>query len=321
MMNCAEPDIKVYAGPSSQDLARRIVKYLRMDLSSVDVVKFADGETFIKTNESVRGSRVFVVQSTSKPVNENIMDLLIFIDSLKRASAEEIIVVIPYYGYARQDRTATSREPITAKLVANLLTKAGATRVVCMDLHAKQVQGFFDIPADHMEALPIFVNYFMKYKFDPDEVVVVSPNAGGLKRARGVADWLHTSLAIIDKRDDDNGKSEIVGIIGDVKGKKAILVDDIINTATTICGAASELLKEGATEIYACATHGVFSEQAVELLKNTPFTEVIITDTIEIPENKKFDKLTILSTDNLFAETIKRIASDQSISNLFIRKE
>ena len=190
-----------------------------------------------------------------------------------------------------------------------------------MDLHAKQVQGFFDIPADHMEALPIFVNYFMKYNFDPDEVVVVSPNAGGLKRARGVADWLHTSLAIIDKRDDDNGKAEIVGIIGDVKGKKAILVDDIINTATTICGAANELLKEGATEIYACATHGIFSEQAVELLKNTPFTEVIITDTIEIPENKKFDKLTILSTDTLFAETIKRISSDQSISDLFIRKE
>ena len=243
------------------------------------------------------------------------------IDALKRASAYKITAVIPYYGYARQDRTATSREPITAKLVANLLTKAGATRVVCMDLHAKQVQGFFDIPADHMEALPIFVNYFMKYKFDPDEVVVVSPNAGGLKRARGVADWLHTSLAIIDKRDDDNGKSELVGIIGDVKGKKAILVDDIINTATTICGAANELLKEGATEIYACATHGIFSEQAVEVLKNTPFTEVIITDTIEIPENKKFDKLTILSTDTLFAETIKRISSDQSISDLFIRKE
>ncbi|MBP7101328.1 MAG: ribose-phosphate pyrophosphokinase [Leptotrichiaceae bacterium] len=313
--------VKIFAGSSSKKLASRITEKLETSLSEVQINHFADGEVCIKPESSVRGCKAFLINSTSEPVNESIMELLIMIDALKRASAYKITAVIPYYGYARQDRTATSREPITAKLVANLLTKAGATRVVCMDLHAKQVQGFFDIPADHMEALPIFVNYFMKYKFDPDEVVVVSPNAGGLKRARGVADWLHTSLAIIDKRDDDNGKAEIVGIIGDVKGKKAILVDDIINTATTICGAANELLKEGATEIYACATHGIFSEQAVELLKNTPFTEVIITDTIEIPENKKFDKLTILSTDTLFAETIKRISSDQSISDLFIRKE
>ena len=313
--------VKIFAGSSSKKLASRITEKLETNLSEVQITHFADGEVYVKPESSVRGCKAFLINSTSEPVNESIMELLIMIDALKRASAYKITAVIPYYGYARQDRTATSREPITAKLVANLLTKAGATRVVCMDLHAKQVQGFFDIPADHMEALPIFVNYFMKYKFDPDEVVVVSPNAGGLKRARGVADWLHTSLAIIDKRDDDNGKSEIVGIIGDVKGKKAILVDDIINTATTICGAANELLKEGATEIYACATHGIFSEQAVEVLKNTPFTEVIITDTIEIPENKKFDKLTILSTDTLFAETIKRISSDQSISDLFIRKE
>ena len=313
--------VKIFAGSSSKKLASRITEKLETNLSEVQITHFADGEVYVKPESSVRGCKAFLINSTSEPVNESIMELLIMIDALKRASAYKITAVIPYYGYARQDRTATSREPITAKLVANLLTKAGATRVVCMDLHAKQVQGFFDIPADHMEALPIFVNYFMKYKFDPDEVVVVSPNAGGLKRARGVADWLHTSLAIIDKRDDDNGKAEIVGIIGDVKGKKAILVDDIINTATTICGAANELLKEGATEIYACATHGIFSEQAVEVLKNTPFTEVIITDTIEIPENKKFDKLTILSTDTLFAETIKRISSDQSISDLFIRKE
>ena len=313
--------VKIFAGSSSKKLASRISEKLETNLSEVQITHFADGEVYVKPESSVRGCKAFLINSTSEPVNESIMELLIMIDALKRASADKITAVIPYYGYARQDRTATSREPITAKLVANLLTEAGATRVVCMDLHAKQVQGFFDIPADHMEALPIFVKYFMKYNFDPDEVVVVSPNAGGLKRARGVADWLHTSLAIIDKRDDDDGEAEIVGVIGDVKGKKAILVDDIINTATTICGAASELLKEGATEIYACATHGVFSEQAVELLKNTPFTEVIITDTIEIPENKKFDKLTILSTDNLFAETIKRIASDQSISNLFIRKE
>ena len=210
MMNCAEPDIKVYAGPSSQDLARRIVKYLRMDLSSVDVVKFADGETFIKTNESVRGSRVFVVQSTSKPVNENIMDLLIFIDSLKRASAEEIIVVIPYYGYARQDRKASPREPITSKLVANLLTTAGATRVVTMDLHARQIQGFFDIPVDHIEALPVLAKYLIKNKFDDGNTVVVSPDVGGVKRARGLANWLHAPLAIIDKRRAKANVSEVI---------------------------------------------------------------------------------------------------------------
>ncbi|MBP6103246.1 MAG: ribose-phosphate pyrophosphokinase [Leptotrichiaceae bacterium] len=317
MMNCAEPDIKVYAGPSSQDLARRIVKYLRMDLSSVDVVKFADGETFIKTNESVRGSRVFVVQSTSKPVNENIMDLLIFIDSLKRASAEEIIVVIPYYGYARQDRKASPREPITSKLVANLLTTAGATRVVTMDLHARQIQGFFDIPVDHIEALPVLAKYLIKNKFDDGNTVVVSPDVGGVKRARGLANWLHAPLAIIDKRRAKANVSEVMNLIGDVKGKRAILIDDMIDTAGTICNAAVALKEAGATEVYACATHAVFSEPAVDRLKESPFSEVIVTDSIELPEDKKFDKLTILSTSKMFAEIIKRIYSNEAISDLF----
>ena len=317
MMNCAEPDIKVYAGPSSQDLARRIVKYLRMDLSSVDVVKFADGETFIKTNESVRGSRVFVVQSTSKPVNENIMDLLIFIDSLKRASAEEIIVVIPYYGYARQDRKASPREPITSKLVANLLTTAGATRVVTMDLHARQIQGFFDIPVDHIEALPVLAKYLIKNKFDDGNTVVVSPDVGGVKRARGLANWLHAPLAIIDKRRAKANVSEVMNLIGDVKGKRAILIDDMIDTAGTICNAAVALKEAGATEVYACATHAVFSEPAVDRLKESPFSEVIVTDSIELPEDKKFDKLTILSTSKMFAETIKRVVTREAISDLF----
>ena len=316
-MNCAEPDIKVYAGPSSQDLARRIVKYLRMDLSSVDVVKFADGETFIKTNESVRGSRVFVVQSTSKPVNENIMDLLIFIDSLRRASAQEIIAVIPYYGYARQDRKASPREPITSKLVANLLTTAGATRVVTMDLHARQIQGFFDIPVDHIEALPVLAKYLIKNKFDDGNTVVVSPDVGGVKRARGLANWLHSPLAIIDKRRAKANVSEVMNLIGDVKGKRAILIDDMIDTAGTICNAAVALKEAGATEVYACATHAVFSEPAVERLKESPFSEVIVTDSIELPENKKFDKLTILSTSKMFAEIIKRIYSNEAISDLF----
>ena len=317
MMNCAEPDIKVYAGPSSQDLARRIVKYLRMDLSSVDVVKFADGETFIKTNESVRGSRVFVVQSTSKPVNENIMDLLIFIDSLKRASAEEIIVVIPYYGYARQDRKASPREPITSKLVANLLTVAGATRVVTMDLHARQIQGFFDIPVDHMEALPILAKHFIKYGFSPEETVVVSPDVGGVKRARSLAKWLHSPLAIIDKRRAKANVSEVMNIIGDVKGKKAILIDDMIDTAGTICNAAAALKEKGAIEVYGCATHAIFSGPAVERLKESAFSEIVVTDTVELPEDKIFDKLRVLSTSKMFAETIKRVVVSEAISDLF----
>lgn len=320
-MGITKERIRLFAGSLSRKLAEKIAEKLEMKLSEVQITHFADGEVYVKPEKSVRGCKAFIVNSTSEPVNESIMELLIMIDALKRASAERIVAVIPYYGYARQDRTATSREPVTAKLVANLLTEAGATRVVCMDLHAKQVQGFFDIPVDHMEALPIFVNHFNKYNFNPDEVVIVSPNAGGLKWARGMADWLHTSMAIIDSREDDNGNSRIVGIIGEVKGKRAILLDDMINTAETICEAADALLEENVIEIYACATHGIFSEGATERLKNAPFKEVVITDTIELPKEKKFDNLTILSTDKLFAETIKRITEDRSVSDLFIRKE
>ena len=313
--------MKIFAGSSSRKLAKKIAEKLEIELSGVQTTRFADGEIYVKPERSVRGCKVFIINSTSEPVNESIMELLIMTDALRRASAERIVAVIPYYGYARQDRIATTREPITAKLVANLLTEAGATRVVCMDFHARQVQGFFDIPADHMEALPIFVSYFKKYNFAPEEVVVVSPNAGGLKWARGLADWLHTSMAIIDRRDDDKGKSEIAGIIGEVKGKRAIVIDDMINTGKTMCEAAEMLLKEGVIEIYCCATHGIFSEDAVERLKEAPFKEVVITDTIEEPENRKFDNLTILSTDSLFAETIKRITEDRSVSDLFIQKE
>ncbi len=310
-------DIKIYAGTSSKDLANRIVKHLGRDLCGAELIKFADGETFIKTAESVRGSRVFVIQSTSKPVNENIMDLLIFIDSLKRASAGEIIAVIPYYGYARQDRKASPREPITSKLVANLLTTAGATRVVTMDLHARQIQGFFDIPVDHIEALPVLAKYLLKNKFDDGNTVVVSPDVGGVKRARGLANWLHAPLAIIDKRRAKANVSEVMNIIGDVKGKRAILIDDIIDTAGTICNAAHALKEKGAIEVYACASHAVFSDPAIERLKEAPFTEVIVTDSIELPEDKKFENLTILSTSKMFSEVIKRIYSNEAISDLF----
>lgn len=312
-----EKDFQIYAGSSSKVLARKIAEKIGVELGSVDLIKFADGETFAKVNQSVRGRKVFIIQSTSKPVNESIMELLIFMDSLKRASAKEIIPVIPYYGYARQDRKASPREPITSKLVANLLTTAGATRVVTMDLHARQIQGFFDIPVDHIEALPVLAKYLIKNKFDDGNTVVVSPDVGGVKRARGLANWLHAPLAIIDKRRAKANVSEVMNLIGDVKGKRAILIDDMIDTAGTICNAAVALKEAGATEVYACATHAVFSEPAVDRLKESPFSEVIVTDSIELPEDKKFDKLTILSTSKMFAEIIKRIYSNEAISDLF----
>lgn len=309
--------VKVFAGSSSRKLAEKIAKYLKIDLSSAQIVNFADGETFAKSNESVRGSKVFIIQSTSKPVNESIMELLIFIDALRRSSAQEIIAVIPYYGYARQDRKASPREPITSKLVANLLTVAGATRVVTMDLHARQIQGFFDIPVDHMEALPILAKHFISSGFCEEDTVVVSPDVGGVKRARGLAKWLHTPLAIIDKRRAKANVSEVVNIIGDVKGKKAIIIDDMIDTAGTICNAGKALIEKGATEVYCCATHAVFSGPAIDRLKNSAFTEVVVTDTIELDEDQMFDKLKVLSTSKMFAETIKRVVTGEAISDLF----
>ena len=316
-METSSEQIKIFAGSSNKELAEKIVQHLDMKLTSVQLIKFADGEIFIKPNESVRGCKAFIIQSTSGPVNENIMELLIFIDALKRSSAKEIIAVIPYYGYARQDRKASPREPITSKLVANLLTVAGATRVITMDLHARQIQGFFDIPVDHMEALPILAKHFIKYGFTPEDTVVVSPDVGGVKRARGLANWLHTPLAIIDKRRAKANVSEVMNIIGDVKGKKAILIDDMIDTAGTICNAAEALIEKGAVEVYACATHAVFSGPALERLKKSAFTRVVITDSIYLPEEQRFDKLRILSTSKMFAETIKRITTSEPISNLF----
>ena len=302
--------IRIFAGSASTDLAEKIAKYLEIDLAPLQMRRFSDGEIFIKSEESVRGCKVFIIQSTSRPVNESIMELLIFIDALRRASAEEIIAVIPYYGYARQDRKASPREPITSKLVANLLTVAGATRVVTMDLHARQIQGFFDIPVDHMEALPILAKHFIKYGFTPEDTVVVSPDVGGVKRARGFANWLHTPLAIIDKRRAKANVSEVMNIIGDVKGKKAILIDDMIDTAQA-------LLEKGAVQVYACATHAIFSGPALERLKNSAFTRVVVTDSIYLPEEQRFEKLRILSASKMFAETIKRITTSEPISNLF----
>ena len=316
-METSSEQIKIFAGSSSKALAEKIAQHLEMKLSSVQLIRFADGEIFVKPHESVRGCKVFVVQSTSGPVNENIMELLIFIDALRRSSAKEIVAVIPYYGYARQDRKASPREPITSKLIANLLTVAGATRVITMDLHARQIQGFFDIPVDHMEALPILAKHFINYGFHPEDTVVVSPDVGGVKRARGLARWLHTPLAIIDKRKPKANESEVMNIIGDVQGKKAIIIDDMIDTAGTICNAAKALKEKGAVEVYACAIHAIFSGPAIERLKNAPLNKIVVTDSIELPEEKIFDKLRILTTSKMFAETIKRIYWNEAISDLF----
>ncbi|MDK9580550.1 ribose-phosphate pyrophosphokinase [Sneathia sanguinegens] len=312
-----EHEIKIFAGTSSFKLANKIADKLGTKLGDRDIIKFADGEFFAKANCTVRGCKVFIIQSTSKPVNENIMELLVFIDSLKRASASEIIAVMPYYGYARQDRKASPREPITSKLIADLLTTAGATRVVTMDLHAKQIQGFFNIPVDHMEALPIFAKYFINQGFTNENTVVVSPDVGGVKRARNLATWLHMPLAIIDKRRPQANVCEVMNIIGNVKGKRAILIDDIIDTAGTICNAAKALKEAGATEVFACATHAVFSGEAVQRLKNSEFTKVIVTDSIQLNDDQLFDKLKIVSASTMFAETIHRIYNEEPISDLF----
>ena len=317
MEHYSDPNLKIFALSSNRPLAAKIAEEIGLELGQVSVTQFSDGEIKINIDESVRGCHVYIVQSTSYPVNDNLMELLIMVDALRRASAKTINIVIPYYGYARQDRKAQSREPITAKLVANMITQAGADRVLTLDLHAAQIQGFFDIPVDHMEALPILAKHFIKYGFSPEDTVVVSPDVGGVKRARGLANWLHTPLAIIDKRRAKANVSEVMNIIGDVKGKKAILIDDMIDTAGTICNAAQALIDKGATEVYGCATHAVFSGLAIERLKNSAFTEVVVTDSIELPEDKIFDKLRILTASKMFAEIIKRIATNEAISDLF----
>lgn len=308
---------KIFAGTSSKKLATKISDILKVPLSPIELKKFADGEIYVKLEESTRGDITFVINSTSEPVNESIMELLVIVDALKRASANKIVVVMPYYGYARQDRTATPREPITAKLMANLLVKAGATRVVCMDLHAKQVQGFYDIPADHMEALTIFADYFEQKKFDKENLVIVSPNAGSVTRSRTLAEWIGGTLAIIDKRDQGYDDIKELGLIGDVRNKTVILLDDMITTGKTMVRASKTVLDHGAREVYACATHGIFSKNAVQLLNDANFKEIIISDTIENEKNSQIKNLTVISTDKLFAETIKRIANYKSISDLF----
>lgn len=310
-------EVKIFSGTSNVELAEKIARKLDLNLGKAEIVRFKDGEIYVRVDETVRGRDVFVIQPTSGPVNENLMELLIFIDALKRASAKTINILIPYYGYARQERKSSPREPITAKLVANLLTVAGADRIVTMDLHADQIQGFYDIPLDHLQALPLLAKYFLNKGFSGDETVVVSPDIGGVKRARKLAEWLDCKIAIIDKRRPKPNLSEVMNLIGDVEGKRAIFIDDMIDTAGTITNGVDAIMKRGAKESYICCSHAILSGPAVERLENCPVKEVIVTDSIKLSESKKIDKIKVISIDRLFAETIKRIVTHKSVSELF----
>lgn len=314
-------NVKIFCGTSNEELAEKIAKACGLSLGVRHVVRFEDGEIYVRIDETVRGRDVFLIQSTSNPVNENLMETLVFIDAFKRASARSITVVMPYFGYARQDRKSSPREPITSKLVANLLTTAGASRVVTMDLHADQIQGFFDIPVDHMQALPLLAKYFKNKGLTGDDVVVVSPDIGGVKRARKLAEWLDCKIAIIDKRRPKPNMSEVMNLIGDVEGKTAIFIDDMIDTAGTITGGADAILKRGAKEAYACCSHGIFSGPAIERIKASSLKEVVITDSLKQRDDKKIDKIVVLSSENIFAEAITRIVTNESVSALFEKAE
>ncbi|SEF79468.1 ribose-phosphate pyrophosphokinase [Caloramator fervidus] len=310
-------NIKIFTGNSHPELAKEIADILGVPMGNAVVGRFSDGEISVDINETVRGSDVFVVQSTCAPVNDNLMELLIMIDAFKRASAGRITAVIPYYGYARQDRKAKARDPITAKLVADILTAAGADRVLTMDLHAPQIQGYFNIPVDHLLGVPILAKYYKEKNFNEDEVVVVSPDLGSVTRARKFADRLHAPIAIIDKRRPKANVSEIMNVIGDVKDKYVILVDDMIDTAGTITNAANTLKDMGAKEVFACCTHAVLSGPAVERIEKSAIKELVVLNTIPLPPEKQLDKIKVLSVAPIFAEAIRRIYEDLSVSRIF----
>ena len=319
-MNLHGKDIKIFAGNSNRALAEEIAEKIGLPVGLATVGQFSDGEAQINIGEVVRGSDVFLIQSTCTPVNDNLVELLIMIDALKRASAGRITAVMPYFGYARQDRKARARDPISAKLIANLITTAGADRVLTMDLHATQLQGFFDIPVDHLLGVPLLAQYFIE-KFDKmDDVVVVSPDVGSVTRSRKFAERLEVPLAIIDKRRPKANVCEIMNIIGDVKGKRVVLVDDLIDTGGTIINAVSALLEIGATEVYACCTHGVLSGPAIERITKSEIKELVMLNTIALSEEKKIDKIKSLSVAGVFAEAIERIYGDISISSLFTQQ-
>ena len=309
--------MKLVTGNSNLKLADGISKYVGLELSNCDVKRFADNEIFVEMKENVRGEDVFVIQSTSYPANDNLMELLIIIDTLRRASAKRITAVIPYYGYARQDRKPGPRTPITSKLVANMIDKAGANRVLTMDLHAGQIQGFFDIPTDNLFAAPVLVED-IKSKLTKDTPIIVSPDVGGVVRARIIAKRIGADLAIVDKRRERAGESEVMNIIGDAEGRECFMIDDIVDSAGTLCNASDALIKQGATKVYSYVTHGVLSGKAVERVNNSSLTKLLITDTIEESDAvKKSDKIDVISISSLLGEAIKRISDEKSVSSLF----
>ncbi len=313
----ASNHIKVFTGNSNRLLAESICKSLEIPLSIAEVKRFSDGETWVEIEENVRGQDVFVIQPTSQPANENLMELLIMIDALKRASAERITAVIPYYGYARQERKSRPRTPISAKLVADLLTAAGTNRVLTCDLHAAQIQGFFNIPVDHLQAAPVLLDYLKT--FPKEDLVVVSPDAGGAERARFFATKVGAPMALIDKRRPSPNKAEISRVIGDVDGKVAVIVDDMIDTAGTLCKVVDGLHNNGAKAVYALATHGVLSGPAVERIAESRIQEVVVTDTIcARPEVVKCKKIKVMSVAALLGEAIRRIHNADSVSSLFV---
>ena len=312
----ADPKLKIFALNSNRPLAQKIADEVGVELGKLSVDRFSDGEIQINIEESVRGDNVYVIQSTSAPVNDNLMELMIMIDALRRASANTINVVLPYYGYARQDRKARSREPITAKLVANMLQNSGVTRIVALDLHAAQIQGFFDIPVDHLMGAPLLADYFINEGVAAN-AVVVSPDHGGVTRARALAEFLKAPIAIIDKRRPRPNVAKIMNIIGDVKGKKCIMIDDMIDTAGTISKGAQALMDAGAEEVYASATHAVLSGPAIERLDNSPLKQVVVTDSIQLPDEKQIDKIVQVSVAPLIGAAIKRINENRPVSPLF----
>lgn len=316
-MNLHGKDIKIFSGTSNRPLAEEIAEKIGLPVGAASVGKFSDGESAINIGEPVRGSDVFIVQSTCEPVNDNLIELLVMIDALRRASAGRITAVMPYFGYARQDRKAKARDPISAKLVANLLTIAGADRILTMDLHAPQLQGFFDIPVDHLLGGPILANYFKEKFQSTDDVVVVSPDVGSVARCRKFAEVLEVPLAIIDKRRPKANVSEIMNIIGDVKDKNVILVDDLIDTGGTIVNAATALKDMGAKEVFACCTHSVLSGPAIQRISNSPISQLVTLNTIQLQPDKQIDKIIQISVADIFAEAIERIYGDISISTLF----
>ncbi|HUH01868.1 MAG TPA: ribose-phosphate pyrophosphokinase [Kofleriaceae bacterium] len=310
--------LSIFTGNSNKDIAEEICKFVEIPLGRASVTHFSDGEIYVEIGENVRGVNCFVVQSTCTPVNQALMELLIMIDALRRASAGSIVAVMPYFGYARQDRKVKPRTPITAKLVANLISAAGADRVLAMDLHAGQIQGFFDIPFDHIFGMPIFIDELRQAGYDHDSVFV-SPDAGGVERARAYSKRLGGSVAMIDKRRTAANVSEVMHIVGDVKGKRAIIVDDIIDTAGTLTNAAVAIKEAGATSVIACASHGVFSGNAIERIIASPLSQVIVSNTIPLAEaGKSCEKIRVRSIGRLLGEAVKRIHHGDSISSLFI---